>query len=113
MIAGELANLAGEAYAAVGQQYLRFAETAWIEQHLAGCREARLVLGGHAHVGLAQRNPNRLTAPADVDNLLHIRQELLEDGAGLRGELRLETRLKFEWPRHNTKVAHQVPFSSR
>src|SRR5262245_6749072 len=82
VVAGELADLAGEASAAVGKKDLGFAEAAGVEEDLAGGGMAGVVLIAHVQVELAEGDPAGLAAPARMDDLLLIRQQCGEGGAG-------------------------------
>src|SRR5712692_9564362 len=70
VIAGELADLAGETGRAVREEDLGLAEAAGIEQDLAGRGMAGMVLIADAEVVVAERDPARLAAPARVNDLL-------------------------------------------
>src|SRR4051812_24833811 len=94
VVPGQLADDAREQAAAVGQEDLGLAEAAGVEEDLARRRVARVVLEADAELELAERDPRRLAAPAHVDDLLRVRQQLRERGAGLRRALLLEPRLE-------------------
>ena len=70
MVAGELSHLARKMHAAIGQQDLGFADTAGIEDDLAGRRIAGGVLVGDAEVEITERHPDALAAPAHMDGRL-------------------------------------------
>ncbi len=84
MVAGELAHLAGEMHAAIGEQDLGLADAAGIEDDLARRRIAGVVLVGDAEIEIAERHPDALAAPAHVDRLALERHRLAEGGDRLR-----------------------------
>src|SRR6185369_399626 len=84
VVAGELAHLAGEVHAAIGKQYLRLADAAGIENDLARRGIAGVVLVGDAEIEIAERHPDPLAAPADMDRLALERHRLAKGGHGLR-----------------------------
>src|SRR5690242_5899986 len=67
MIAGELADLAGERHRAVGQQNFGLADAARVDDDLARRRIAGVVLVSETEIEVAQRNPAAFAAPAHVD----------------------------------------------
>src|SRR5688572_26399149 len=83
VVAGQLADDAGKQAAAVGKQDLRLGDAAGVDQDLAGRRVARVVLVAHPELEVAERDPGRLAAPADVDDLLLERQQFGERRTGL------------------------------
>src|SRR4051794_3661920 len=93
-VARELADDAREQAAPVRAQVRGPAEAAGVEQDLAGRRVARVVLEADAELELAERDPRGLAAPAHVDDLLLVRQQLRERGARLRRALLLEAGLE-------------------
>src|SRR3954453_9509580 len=92
MVAGEEPGLARERGRAVGEQDLRLADPARIEEQLAGRRVARRVLGPEGDVAAAERDPARFAAPARVDDPALQRQQAPERGHRRRRELLLELR---------------------
>src|SRR4051794_11497682 len=90
MVAGELADLAGKADRPVGEQDLRLADPARVQQYLTRCREAGVVLVAEPEVEVAERDPARLAAPSHVNDALLVRQQAAELRAGLRGRVGLE-----------------------
>src|SRR5713226_5232076 len=92
MVASELADLAGEANAAIGDEDLGLADAARVDNDLAGRREARVVLVAEAKIKIAERDPARLAAPAHMDDALAIGQEAGELRAGLRCRYAFEAR---------------------
>src|SRR6266852_5781340 len=92
MVASELADLAGEANAAIGDEDLGLADASRVDNDLAGCREARVVLVVEAKIKIAERDPARLAAPAHMDDALAIGQEAGELRAGLRRRRAFEAR---------------------
>ena len=78
MIARQLSHLAGEAAASIGQDDLGLAVAARIEQDVSDRRMAGVILEADAELEFAQRDPDTLAAPADVNDFLAIGQELEE-----------------------------------
>src|SRR5579871_1813396 len=78
VVAGQLTHLAGEARPAVGEENFGFAESAWIEEHLAGRGMAGVVLEVDVELEVTQGNPARLAAPTRVNDLVAERQKLAE-----------------------------------
>src|SRR5437764_13662561 len=70
MVAGELADLAGEADRAIREEDLSLADAAGIEEDLPRCRKARRVFVAEAEIERAERDPAGLTAPPDMDQSL-------------------------------------------
>src|SRR5580692_3949308 len=97
MIAGKLADFAGEADIAIGEQNFSLADAARIENDLAGRGIAGVVLVAQAEVEVAERDPTTFPAPADVNDPFLIRQHAAKFRAGfgrargfkLRNELEL------------------------
>src|SRR4029079_12385502 len=106
VVAGELAHLAREQRAAVGEQDLGLAVAARVEQDLARRGVAGVVLEPQARAHVAERDPGRLAAPAHVDDLLAERQQRLERLAGQRGVLALPAGLERERASVDRQVAH-------
>src|SRR5262249_18289900 len=90
VIARELADDAREHAAAVGQEDLGLAEAAGVEEDLTGRGVAGVILEADADVEVAERDPDRLAAPAHVDDLLLERQQLRERRARLGRALFLQ-----------------------
>src|SRR5437660_9867046 len=67
MVAGKLADLAGEANRAIGKQDLGLTEANGVKQDLARRRKARRVLVTKAEIERPERYPARLAAPPDMD----------------------------------------------
>src|SRR4029077_4176109 len=82
MIAGELAHLAREMHAAIGEQDLGFADAAGIKDDLAGRAIACIIFVSDAEIETAERHPNRRAAPAHVNDLALERHCLAKRGAG-------------------------------
>src|SRR6516165_9949996 len=96
MIARELADLAGEMNAAIGQENLGLADAAGIENDLAGCGVAGVVFKTHAEIEIAERHPYALAAPTHMDRLALERHRPAESGAGLGRQFLFEAGLKRE-----------------
>src|SRR5690349_14474971 len=107
VIAGELAHLAREMHAAIGQQDFGLADTAGIKDDLAGCGIAGVVLIGDAEVEIAERHPDPLAAPTDMDRLALERHRLAKRRHGLRRQLLLETGLEGEFAGTDNQLAHR------
>src|SRR6267378_7385257 len=106
MIAGELAHLAGEMDAAIGQQDFGFADAAGIKNDLAGRGIAGVVLVRDAEIEIAERHPDPLAAPAHMDRLTLERHRLAKGRAGFGRQLFLETGLKREVSGADNELAH-------
>src|ERR1700676_5266889 len=106
MIACELAHLAGEMHAAIGQQDFSFADAAGIENDLARRWIAGVVFVRDTEIEIAERHPDPLAAPADMDGLAFERHCLAERRAGLRSQLFLEARLEGEGSGVDNELAH-------
>src|SRR5919112_2576354 len=98
MVAGKLAEFAGEAGGAVGEEDLRLRVAPWVEKYLPRGGVARGVLETDPEVEVSQRDPTRLPTPADVDDPLPVRQQPLESLATLGTLLPLPARLELVWP---------------
>src|ERR1700722_7931082 len=106
MIARELAHLAGEMHAAIGQQDFGFADTTGIENDLAGRWIAGVVFVRDTEIEIAERHPDPLAAPADMNSLAFERHGLAERRAGLRSQLFLESRVEGEVSGVDNELAH-------
>ena len=71
---------------------LGLAQSAGVQEDLAGSRIAGRIFIGQAKIECAERNPARFSAPAHVDDALAIGQQRFEPGTCLRGGLRLPPR---------------------
>src|ERR1700716_4605452 len=96
MIARELAHLAGEVHAAIGQQDFGFTDAAGIKDDLSGRGIAGVVLVTDAEIEIAEWHPDPLAAPAHMDRLALERHRLAERRAGLGRQLFLETGREYE-----------------
>src|SRR3979411_800084 len=106
MIAGELAHLAGEMHAAIGQQDFGFADAAGIKNDLAGRGIAGVVLVRDAEIEIAERHPDPLAAPAYMDSLALERHRLTKSGAGLGRQLFFETGMERKVAGADNELAH-------
>src|ERR1700753_3591865 len=106
MIAGQLAHLACEMHAAIGQQNFGFADTAGIKDDLAGRGIAGVVLIGNAEIQIAERHPDPLAAPADVDRLALERHRRATRRASLWRLFFFKAGLKPEVARVDNELAH-------
>src|SRR3954447_21223239 len=109
MVPGELADDAREAGSPVREQDLRLAEAARVEQDLARCGVARVVLERQVGLEVAERDPGRLAAPADVEDLVAERQHRLEGGAR-GGRVGDPDGAELERAGGDAQVAHVSPF---
>src|SRR3990167_1523691 len=109
VVAGELADLARETDAAIGDEDLGLADPARIDDDLAGRRIAGVVLVFDAEVAVAEGDPAPLAAPADMDDPLAVGKEFLEGRAGFRRPLLLEPRLVGERAGLDPNGVHQIP----
>src|SRR4030081_1975110 len=106
MVAGELAHLAGEMHAAIGEQNLGFADAAGIEDDLAGRGIAGVVLVRDAEIEIAKRHPDPLAAPAHMDRLALERHRLAKGRAGLGRQLFFKTGLERKVAGADNELAH-------
>src|SRR5208282_2730108 len=102
MGAGELADLAREAHAAVGEEDFRLADAAGIKEDIAGCGKARVVLERQAEIELAERDPAGFSAPPHMDDALAAGQQARELGAALWRRGRFEPCQEDEAPGGDT-----------
>ena len=107
MIAGKLAHLARKMHAAIGQQDFGLADAAGIKDDLAGRGIAGVVLVGDAEIEVAERHPDPLAAPADMDRLALERHRLAKRRHGLRRQLLLEAGLEGEFAGADNQLAHR------
>src|SRR5437899_5012532 len=107
VVAGELTHLACEMHAAIGQQDFGLADAAGIENDLAGCGIAGVVLVGDAEIEIAERHPDTLAAPADMDRLALERHRLAKRRHRLRRQLLLEAGLEGEFTGSDNQLAHR------
>src|SRR5205085_11995550 len=112
MVAGELADLAGEADRAIREEDLRLADAAGIEKDLPRCRKARRVFVAEAEIERAERDPVGLTARPDMAQPLAIGQQALETGAGQRRRLALEPRHEGVRPRLDRAIGQAATYSA-
>src|SRR6185437_1692586 len=89
MVARQLPQLAREAAGAVSKNDLSLAIAARVEQNVADRRMARVILEADRHavvlqLEVAERHPAAFAAPAHVDELLAVGQQLEERGHGMR-----------------------------
>lgn len=85
VVASELPHFAGETGGSVGEQDFGFAVAARVEEDFAGGGVAGVVFKADVELEVAEGNPARFSAPAGVDELLPVGEELAEFGAGLGG----------------------------
>src|SRR6187431_656842 len=95
-------------HAAIGQQDLGLADAAGIEDDLARRRIAGVVLEADAEVEVAERKPDRLAAPADMDHLALERHRAAERGAGLGGRSIFKTCVEREFAGADNELAHPI-----
>src|SRR6185437_9637018 len=79
VVAREGPGLRGEAHIAVGQQQLRLADAARVEDDLARRRIAGVVLKRDPEIQVAERHPHALAAPANVNDLAD-KRHMLDEG---------------------------------
>src|ERR1041384_6992035 len=106
MVAGELADLAGETHGAVGEQHLGFANPARMQQDLPGRRIARRILIAETEIERAERDPAGFAAPAYMNDALAVGQHCLESLATARRRGALQPRDKGSRSGRNAKVRH-------
>jgi hypothetical protein len=76
--------LEAKGYPAIGQQDLRLADPAGVEDDLPGGGKARVVLVAHAEIRIAERDPDAFAGPADMHDLARERHHLRK-AAQVRG----------------------------
>src|SRR4029078_3506889 len=108
MVAGELTHLAGEVHAAIGQQDLGLADAAGIEDDLARRRIAGVVFVCNPQIEIAERHPDPLAAPADMDRLAFERHRLAKRCHRPRRQLLLETGPEGEVAGMDYQLAHRA-----
>src|SRR5436305_11045936 len=106
MVAGELADLAGETNRAVGEQDLGLADPARVQQDVSRRRVTCRILVANAETERAERDPAGLPAPPHMDDALAIGQQRLEPLAGLRRRGALQPSEKAERSGGDAKVRH-------
>ena len=87
VISGELADFAGEAGGAVGEENFGFAEATRVEQELTDAGMAGVILEGDAEIEVAQGYPGGFSTPTGMDQLVLKGQQLAECGTGERSIL--------------------------
>src|ERR1700704_4555322 len=108
MVAGELAHFARKVHAAIGKKNLGLADAAGIKDDLAGRGIAGVVLVADAEVKIAERHPDPLAAPADMDHLAHERHRLAKRRAGLGRSFVLEAGLECKVAGVDVELAHAM-----
>src|SRR5581483_329697 len=116
VVAGELAHLAGEVHAAIGNQDFGFTDTTRIEDDLTRRGITSVVLVGKTEIEIAERHPHALAAPAHMNDALSIGQELAEDSDRPWRSRAFEARIEGKGAGRDAellKCVHQRPLSSR
>src|SRR5579872_6347920 len=108
MIARELTYPAGEMHSAIGQQDLRFADAARIKNNLAGRGIARVIFITHAEIQIPKRHPDRLPAPAHMDNLALEWHRAAKSSDCLGLQLLFETSLEGEVAGVDNELTHSA-----
>src|SRR3984893_7634590 len=93
-------------HAAIGKQYLGFADAAGIENDLPGRGITGVVLIADTEIEIAERHPDPLAAPAHMDGLALERHRAAECRAGLGRQLVFETSLEREVTGVDNELAH-------
>lgn len=106
VVSGKLAHLGREIHSAIGHQDLGLADSAGVEDDMAGRGVAGMVLVADAEVGLTQRDPDTFAGPADVHDPADVRQVLAKGGDRLRRALGLETAVEGEGSGGDLEVVH-------
>lgn len=106
VVPGKVTHLAGEGRASVGEEDLRLTFSAWIEEDVPTGGMDGVVLEGDTRLQITQRNPDRLTTPADVYHLAFEGQLCREPCTSLGRVLGLKHTLEREWARGNTESLH-------
>src|SRR5882724_10182216 len=108
MVSGELTHLAGEMYPAIGQQNLGLADAARIKDDLTRRGIAGVVFIPDAKVEIAERKPDPLAAPPDMDHLTFERHRAAKRGTGLGRQLIFETCLEREVAGTDNELVHPM-----
>ncbi len=108
MVAGELTHFAGEVYPAIGQQNLGLADAARIKDDLTRRGIAGVVFIPDAKVEIAERKPDALAAPPDMDHLTFERHRAAKRGTGLGRQLIFETCLEREVAGTDNELVHPM-----
>src|ERR1700722_16605674 len=108
MVSGQLSHLAGKMHAAVGQQNFGLADATRIKDDLARCGIAGVVFIADAKVEIAERKPNPLAAPSNMDHLAFKRHRAAKRRTGLGRQLLLETGVEGEIAGPDNKLAHPM-----
>src|SRR6185437_7106192 len=106
VVARKRSRLRREAHIAVGQQELRLADAARIEDDLARRRVAGVVFKRDAKIELAERDPDAFAAPANVNDLADERHVLEEGRHSLRRCCVLKMAKERIWPGNDSHFAH-------
>jgi len=80
MVAGKLADAAGEARASVWHQQFCLTEARWVPENLSRGRVARGVLMGDSEIVVGEWYPSSLSTPAGLDELSLEGKTCLERG---------------------------------
>src|SRR6266850_3544863 len=110
MVARELAHLAREHCRPVWEQDLGLAQSARVQQQLAGSGVAGGILVAEVQGELAERDPACLSTPACLDDSCLEGQHRGEPGAGFGGALGLEARLELQ---AGNRYSHPGQFAIR
>src|SRR5882762_1189712 len=112
MVSGELTHFAGEVYPAIGQQNLGLADAARIKDDLTRGRIAGVIFIPDAKVEIAERKPDALAAPPDMDHLTFERHRAAKRGTGLGRQLIFETCVERELAGADNELAHPMGLCS-
>ena len=106
MVACQLTHLARKTDTALGEQQLGLAVSTRGEKELAWSRIARCILEIQSEIGVTERNPTALSAPADMNDPLTIRQQTHENLTGFGRRLLFKHRLELIGTSGYTESCH-------
>ena len=96
--------------AAVGKENLSLADAAGIKDDLPGSRITGVIFVADLEIIVAERDPDPLAAPADMNDMALEGQTLEEGFAGLRGQFGFESGAENERAGSNFEIGHGVGF---
>src|SRR5689334_8287217 len=111
MVAGQLPHLGSKAARSIREENLGLAVATGVEEDLTGSGVTGRILEADTKLKISEGNPRRLTAPANVNDLVAEGEPQPEGGTRLRCGLVLHPRPEPIWPvRDPQDLAHMRPF---
>ena len=98
VVASQVAHFTGKLGTAIGKQDLCFAIATWIKQNIAARRMTCMVFEIEISVEIAERYPNRLTAPPGVNHFVLKGQQRTKPRAGRRRQVLMPFSFEAEGP---------------